>query len=234
MRTNTMGFINVNIDILNQSLDWFRGDVNTYADGKGFADSIAHAIKARKAAINADLEFATKCVANGVDVESQRIKVDELTTALDELPIIQKRLNNKAKELVGYSDKLQDLVKVLVADISNKDKVAKVAETFAIKEAAAERLVASLLGCSESSARQRAGIIHKDGSDHFGGERHYIKSLSKSRITSVLLAWGTEKMIKAGKNPVFDYQGHFEMTLEELEEELNSILLDNAAENPAA
>lgn len=207
--------VNVNVDINN--IDWLISDCNKYADYVGVRDVIGE--KARLAQNGLALRSATleQLKASGL-VDESKVEEEEAHIASDSENL--EKFTADGKEVVKlykpiYSDTLTGLVKVIVADIPNDDKIQKLATVFNVKTAQAERLLCGLYGIQATSRKARAGIKTVDKVETFTGARSYTKNMTSKKVEQNIILFGLQKMEKAGIIPAFDYANFKDMTLKD-------------------
>lgn len=210
---------NVNVDINN--LDWLLSDCNQYADYVGVRDVISNATKLASNALEVRRRTLDELKNTGLADED---KVAEKEEALKADSENFEKLVEDGKEVVKlykpmYSETLSGLVKVIVADIPNDDKIQKLATVFNVKTAQAERLLCGLYGIQATSRKARAGIKTVDKVETFTGARSYTKNMTGKKVEQNIILFGLQKMEKAGLVPTFDYKNFADMDL--------SALLDN-------
>lgn len=210
---------NVNVDINN--LDWLLSDCNQYADYVGVRDVISNATKLASNALEVRRRTLDELKNTGLADED---KVAEKEEALKADSKNFEKLVEDGKEVVKlykpmYSETLSGLVKVIVADIPNDDKIQKLATVFNVKTAQAERLLCGLYGIQATSRKARAGIKTVDKVETFTGARSYTKNMTGKKVEQNIILFGLQKMEKAGLVPTFDYKNFADMDL--------SALLDN-------
>lgn len=210
---------NVNVDINN--LDWLLSDCNQYADYVGVRDVISNATKLASNALEVRRRTLDELKNTGLADED---KVAEKEEALKADSENFEKLVEDGKEVMKlykpmYSETLSGLVKVIVADIPNDDKIQKLATVFNVKTAQAERLLCGLYGIQATSRKARAGIKTVDKVETFTGARSYTKNMTGKKVEQNIILFGLQKMEKAGLVPTFDYKNFADMDL--------SALLDN-------
>lgn len=210
---------NVNVDINN--LDWLLSDCNRYADYVGVRDVISNATKLASNALEVRRRTLDELKNTGLADED---KVAEKEEALKADSENFEKLVEDGKDIVklykpNYSGTLSGLVKVIVADIPNDDKIQKLATVFNVKTAQAERLLCGLYGIQATSRKARAGIKTVDKVETFTGARSYTKNMTGKKVEQNIILFGLQKMEKAGLVPTFDYQNFADMNL--------SAVLDN-------
>lgn len=211
--------VNVNVDINN--LDWLISDCNKYADYVGVRDVIGEKTRFAQNGLAVRSETLEQLKASGL-ADNDKLKTEEeaIKTDSEELD----RLTEDGKDVAKmykpcYSDTLSGLVKVIVADIPNDDKIQKLATVFNVKTAQAERLLNGLYGIQATSRKARAGIKTVDKVETFTGKRSYTKNMTGKKVEQNIILFGLQKMEKAGIVPAFDYQNFKDMNL--------SAVLDN-------
>lgn len=208
--------INVNVDINN--LDWLLSDCNRYADYVGVHDVIADKTRLASKALEVRSETLEQLKASGL-ADDDKLKTEEeaIKADFEELD----RLVEDSKEVAklykpNYSETLNGLVKVIVADIPNDDKIQKLATVFNVKTAQAERLLNGLYGIQATSRKARAGIKTIDKVETFTGKRSYTKNMTGKKVETNIILFGLQKMEKAGIVPAFDYVNFKDMTLKDV------------------
>lgn len=207
---------NVNVDINN--LEWLISDCNKYADYVGVRDVIgdktrlaSNALAVRSATLE-ELKNTGLADMDKLQVEEEALKADSEELA---------RLTEDGKDVIklykpNYSETLSGLVKVIVADIPNDDKIQKLATVFNVKTAQAERLLNGLYGIQATSRKARAGIKTVDKVETFTGKRSYTKNMTGKKVETNIILFGLQKMEKAGIIPAFDYVNFKDMTLKDV------------------
>lgn len=204
---------NVNVDINN--CDWLISDCNTYADYVGVRDVIADKTRLAYNGLVVRSETLEQLKASGLaDAEKLQIEEEAIKDDSEKLD----RLVEDGKDIVKmykplYSETLSGLVKVIVADIPNDDKVAKLATVFNVKTAQAERLLCGLYGIQATSRKARAGIRTVDKVETFTGKRSYTKNMTGKKVETNIILFGLQKMEKAGLVPTFNYKNFADMDL---------------------
>lgn len=207
--------INVNVDINN--LDWLLSDCNRYADYVGVHDVIADKTRLASKALEVRSETLEQLKSTGL-ADDNKLKVEEEAIKADSEELA--RLIENGKDVAKlykpyYSDTLSGLVKVIVADIPNDDKIQKLATVFNVKTAQAERLLNGLYGIQATSRKARAGIRTVDKVETFTGKRSYTKNMTGKKVETNIILFGLQKMEKAGIVPAFDYVNFKDMTLKD-------------------
>lgn len=206
---------NVNVDINN--LTWLVDDCNKYADYVGVKDVISDKTRTAQKALEIrtatfeQLKGTGLADENKLKVEEEAIKAD--SEKLDHL--IEESKDTTKLYKPCYSDTLSGLVKNIVADIPNDDKIQKLAVVFNVKTAQAERLLNGLYGIQATSRKARAGIRTIDKVETFTGKRSYTKNMTGKKVEQNIILFGLQKMEKAGIIPAFDYQNFNDMTLKD-------------------
>lgn len=206
---------NVNVDINN--LEWLVSDCNRYADYIGVRDVIADKTRIAQNALVVRQKTIDELKSTGL-ADMDKLQVEEEALKADSEEI--ERLIEDGKDVTKlykpcYSDTLNGLVKVIVADIPNDDKIAKLATVFNVKTAQAERLLNGLYGIQATSRKARAGIKTIDKVETFTGKRSYTKNMTGKKVEQNIILFGLQKMEKAGIVPAFDYQNFADMTLKD-------------------
>ena len=204
---------NVNVDINN--LEWLVDDCNKYADYVGVRDVIANATKIEGQKLASRSETLEQLKTSGL-VDENKVEEEEARIASDSENF--EKLVEDSKEVVklykpNYSETLTGLVKIIVADINNDDKIAKIATVFNVKTAQAERLLCGLYGIQATSRKARAGIKTVDKAETFTGKRSYTKNMTGKKVETNIILFGFQKMEKAGMVPAFNYQNFADMNL---------------------
>ena len=204
---------NVNVDI--NGLDWLLSDCNKYADYVGVRDVVANATKIEGQKLVSRSATLEQLKASGL-VDENKIEQEEARIAFDSENL--EKLIEDGKDIVkmykpNYSETLTGLVKVIVADIPNDDKIQKLATVFNVKTAQAERLLCGLYGIQATSRKARAGIKTVDKVETFTGARSYTKNMTGKKVETNIILFGFQKMSKAGLVPTFDYKNFADMDL---------------------
>ena len=204
---------NVNVDINN--LEWLVADCNKYADYIGVRDVISDKTRLAQNAIAVRSETLEQLKASGL-ADADKLKIEEEAIKADSEKL--ERLVEDGKDIVklykpNYSETLNGLVKVIVADIPNDDKIQKLANVFNVKTAQAERLLNGLYGIQATSRKARAGIKTVDKVETFTGKRSYTKNMTGKKVETNIILFGLQKMEKAGLVPTFNYQNFADMDL---------------------
>ena len=204
---------NVNVDINN--LEWLVDDCNKYADYVGVRDVIANATKIEGQKLVSRYATLEQLKTSGL-VDENKVEEEEARIASDSENF--EKLVEDSKEVVklykpNYSETLTGLVKIIVADINNDDKIAKIATVFNVKTAQAERLLCGLYGIQATSRKARAGIKTVDKAETFTGKRSYTKNMTGKKVETNIILFGFQKMEKAGMVPAFNYQNFADMNL---------------------
>lgn len=213
---------NVNVDINN--LDWLLSDCNKYADYIGVRDVIADKTRLAQNGLVVRCETLEQLKTSGLaDVE--KLQIEEKAIKADSEKLEQ--LVEDGKDIVklykpNYSETLSGLVKVIVADIPNDDKIAKLATVFNVKTAQAERLLNGLYGIQATSRKARAGIKTVDKIETFTGKRSYTKNMTGKKVETNIILFGLQKMEKAGLVPTFNYSNFKDMDLSSVLESLKA------------
>lgn len=206
---------NVNVDINN--LSWLVDDCNKYADYVGVRDVIGDKTRLASKALEVRTATLEELKNTGLaDMDKLQTEEEALKADSEEF----ERLVEDGKDVAKlykpcYSDTLNGLVKVIVADIPNDDKIAKLATVFNVKTAQAERLLNSLYGIQATSRKARAGIRTVDKVETFTGKRSYTKNMTGKKVETNIILFGLQKMEKAGIVPAFDYENFKDMTLKD-------------------
>lgn len=219
---------NVNVDINN--IDWLLSDCNKYADYVGVRDVIAD--KTRLAQKNLDVRCETleQLKASGL-ADEDKLQIEESAIKADSEKL--ERLIEDGKDVVklyrtSYSETMTGLVKVIVADIPNDDKIQKIATVFNVKTAQAERLLCGLYGIQATSRKARAGIKIVDKVETFTGKRSYTKNMTGKKVETNIILFGLQKMEKAGLVPTFNYASFKDMDLSSVLETFKADKADKA------
>lgn len=208
--------VNVNVDINN--LEWLISDCNKYADYVGVRDVIGDKTRIASKALVVRSETLEQLKTSGLADESKlQTEEEAIKTDSEELA----RLTEDGKDVTKlykpcYSDILNGLVKNIVADIPNDDKIAKLATVFNVKTAQAERLLNGLYGIQATSRKARSGIKTVDKVETFTGNRSYTKNMTGKKVEQNIILFGLQKMEKAGIVPAFDYVNFKDMTLKDV------------------
>ena len=204
---------NVNVDINN--LEWLLSDCNKYADYVGVRDVISEKTRLAQNNLVVRSETFEQLKASGL-ADENKLKTEESAIKADSENL--EKLVEDGKDVVKlykpmYSETLSGLVKIIVADIPNDDKIAKLATVFHIKTAQAERLLNGLYGIQATSRKARAGIKTVNKVETFTGKRSYTKNMTGKKVETNIILFGLQKMEKAGLVPTFDYQQFATMDL---------------------
>ena len=204
---------NVNVDINN--LEWLLSDCNKYADYVGVRDVISEKTRLAQNNLVVRSETFEQLKASGL-ADENKLKTEESAIKADSENL--EKLVEDGKDVVKlykpmYSETLSGLVKIIVADIPNDDKIAKLATVFNIKTAQAERLLNGLYGIQATSRKARAGIKTVNKVETFTGKRSYTKNMTGKKVETNIILFGLQKMEKAGLVPTFDYQQFATMDL---------------------
>lgn len=204
---------NVNVDINN--LEWLIDDCNKYADYVGVRDVIADKTRIAQNALVVRSETLEQLKASGL-ADAEKLQVEEKSIKADSENL--ERIVEDSKDVVklykpNYSETLSGLVKVIVADIPNDDKITKLATVFNVKTAQAERLLNGLYGIQSTSRKARAGIKTVDKIETFTGKRSYTKNMTGKKVETNIILFGFQKMAKSGLVPAFNYQNFADMDL---------------------
>lgn len=204
---------NVNVDINN--CDWLVSDCNKYADYVGVRDVVANATKIEGQKLASRSATLEQLKASGL-VDENKIEEEEARIVSDSENL--EKMVEDGKDIVkmykpNYSETLTGLVKVIVADIPNDDKITKIATVFNVKTSQAERLLCGLYGIQATSRRGRAGIKTVDKVETFTGARSYTKNMTGKKVETNIILFGLQKMSKAGLVPAFDYKNFADMDL---------------------
>lgn len=204
---------NVNVDINN--LEWLVADCNKYADYVGVRDVVSDKTRIAQNAIAVRCETLEQLKVSGL-ADNDKLKIEESAIKADSEKL--ERLVEDSKDIVklykpNYSETLNGLVKVIVADIPNDDKIQKLATVFNVKTTQAERLLNSLYGIQATSRKARAGIRTVNKIETFTGKRSYTKNMTGKKVETNIILFGLQKMEKAGLVPTFNYQNFADMDL---------------------
>lgn len=204
---------NVNVDINN--LEWLLSDCNKYADYVGVRDVVADKTQIAHNGIIARYEMLEQLKKSGL-ADNGKLQIEESAIKADSEKF--ELLVEDSKDIVklykpNYSETLTGLVKVIVADIPNDDKITKLATVFNVKTAQAERLLNGLYGIQATSRKARAGIKTVDKVETFTGKRSYTKNMTGKKVEQNIILFGLQKMSKAGLVPTFDYSSFKDMDL---------------------
>lgn len=214
--------VNVNVDINN--LSWLVDDCNKYADYVGVRDVISDKTRLAQNSLIVRSETLEQLKASGL-ADAEKLNAEEWAIKADSENFEQ--LVEDGKDVVklykpNYSETLTGLVKVIVADIPNDDKIAKLATVFNVKTAQAERLLCCLYGIQATSRKARAGIKTVDKVETFTGKRSYTKNMTGKKVEQNIILFGLQKMGKAGMVPAFNYQNFADMDLSAVLENFKS------------
>lgn len=206
---------NVNVDINN--LSWLVDDCNKYADYVGVRDVIGDKTRIASRALEVRQKTIDELKNTGLaDMDKVAEKEEALKADIESFEALVEDSKDVTKLYKpNYSETLTGLVKIIVADIPNDDKIAKLATVFNIKTAQAERLLNGLYGIQATSRKARAGIRTVDKVETFTGKRSYVKNMTGKKVETNIILFGLQKMEKAGIIPAFDYENFKDMTLKE-------------------